>query len=111
MAAQRPLATLILAAGRGTRMKSRLPKVLHEICGRPMLSYILDAASAAGPERRLVVVGHDAERVSQRFAEEAEFVRQADQRGTGHAVLVCREALEGFRGDVLILYGDTFCLE
>lgn len=107
LAEQRPLATLILAAGKGTRMKSRLPKVLHELCGRPMLSYVLDAASAAGPERRLVVVGHDAERISERFAEEAEFVRQADQRGTGHAVLVCREALEGFRGDVLILYGDT----
>ena len=107
VAQQRPLATLILAAGKGTRMKSRLPKVLHELCGRPMLSYILDAAGAAGPERRLVVVGHDAERVSERFAEEAEFVRQDEQRGTGHAVRVCREALEGFRGDVLILYGDT----
>jgi bifunctional UDP-N-acetylglucosamine pyrophosphorylase/glucosamine-1-phosphate N-acetyltransferase len=101
------LATLILAAGKGTRMKSRLPKVLHPVCGRPMLAFVLDAAAAVRPERRLVVVGHGAEPVRERFREGVEFVLQAEQRGTGHAVLQCREALAGFRGDVLILYGDT----
>jgi bifunctional UDP-N-acetylglucosamine pyrophosphorylase/glucosamine-1-phosphate N-acetyltransferase len=107
MGDQQPLATLILAAGKGTRMKSGLPKVLHEVCGRPMLAYILDAAGAVGPQRRLVVVGHGAEGVRERFPEGVEFVFQAEQRGTGHAVLQCRESLEGFRGDALILYGDT----
>ena len=58
MADPRPLATLILAAGKGTRMKSRIPKVLHEVCGRPMLGHLLEAAAAAEPSRSLVVVGH-----------------------------------------------------
>jgi bifunctional UDP-N-acetylglucosamine pyrophosphorylase/glucosamine-1-phosphate N-acetyltransferase len=101
------LATLILAAGKGTRMKSRRPKVLHPVCGRPMLAFVLDAAAAVRPERRLVVVGHGSEAVRERFQEGVEFVLQAEQRGTGHAVLQCREALEGFRGELLILYGDT----
>ena len=101
------LATLILAAGKGTRMKSRGPKVLHPVCGRPMLAFVLDAAAAVRPERRLVVVGHGSEAVRERFQEGVEFVLQAEQRGTGHAVLQCREALEGFRGELLILYGDT----
>ena len=101
------LATLILAAGKGSRMKSRRPKVLHPVCGRPMLAFVLDAAAAVRPERRLVVVGHGSEAVRERFQEGVEFVLQAEQRGTGHAVLQCREALEGFRGELLILYGDT----
>lgn len=107
MQSQRPLATLILAAGKGTRMKSRIPKVLHEVCGRPMLSLLLEAAGVAEPQRRIVVVGHGADAVRERFAGEADFVTQAEQRGTGHAVLTCRESLAGFHGDVLILYGDT----
>jgi bifunctional UDP-N-acetylglucosamine pyrophosphorylase/glucosamine-1-phosphate N-acetyltransferase len=107
MAPKPALATLILAAGKGTRMKSRLPKVLQPVCGRPMLAFVLDAAAALSPERRLVVVGHGADPVRMRFPEGVEFVLQAEQRGTGHAVLQCREALEGFRGEVLILYGDT----
>jgi bifunctional UDP-N-acetylglucosamine pyrophosphorylase/glucosamine-1-phosphate N-acetyltransferase len=101
------LATLILAAGKGSRMKSRRPKVLHPVCGRPMLAFVLDAAAAVRPERRLVVVGHGSEAVREQFQEGVEFVLQAEQRGTGHAVLQCREALEGFRGELLILYGDT----
>jgi bifunctional UDP-N-acetylglucosamine pyrophosphorylase/glucosamine-1-phosphate N-acetyltransferase len=106
--AQKPrLATLILAAGKGTRMKSRVPKVLHPVCGRPMLAFVLDAAAALRPDRRLVVIGHGADPVRGSFPEGVEFVLQAEQRGTGHAVLQCREVLEGFRGDVLILYGDT----
>ena len=107
MAAPSPLATLVLAAGKGTRMKSRTPKVLHDICGRPMLGHVLDAVAAAAPARRLVVIGHGAESVGTRFGEGVEFVLQAEQLGTGHAVLQCREPLADFRGDVLILYGDT----
>lgn len=103
------LAALILAAGKGTRLRSRrpLPKVLYPVCGRPMLGYPLALAEALGASRRLVVVGHGAEQVEEAFAGRAEFVLQAEQRGTGHAVLQCRVPLEGFRGDVAILYGDT----
>ncbi len=101
------LAILVLAAGKGSRMKSGRAKVLHEIAGRPMLGYSLAVAEALGPERLVVVVGRDADLVRERFQGRAHFVLQAEQRGTGHAVLVAREALEGFQGDVLILYGDT----
>jgi len=105
--ASRSLAVLLLAAGKGTRMKSRHPKVLHELWGRPMLAYPVAAAQALAPERLLAVVGHGAESIRARFGEGLEFVLQAEQRGTGHAVLQCRESLQGFDGDLLILYGDT----
>ncbi|MBW2667801.1 MAG: bifunctional UDP-N-acetylglucosamine diphosphorylase/glucosamine-1-phosphate N-acetyltransferase GlmU [Deltaproteobacteria bacterium] len=105
--AERKLAILILAAGQGTRMKSRTAKVLHPIAGRPMLDYPLSAAEALEPDRVVVVVGRDAEAVRQCFDGRAEFVLQEQQRGTGHAVLSARDALAGFSGDVLILYGDT----
>jgi bifunctional UDP-N-acetylglucosamine pyrophosphorylase/glucosamine-1-phosphate N-acetyltransferase len=108
MATNRPaLAALILAAGKGTRMKSARPKVLHEVCGRPLFAYPLEAARSVAPERLLTVVGHGADAVRERFAEQVEFVLQAEQRGTGHAVQQCAPALEGFRGDVVVLYGDT----
>jgi bifunctional UDP-N-acetylglucosamine pyrophosphorylase/glucosamine-1-phosphate N-acetyltransferase len=101
------IAALILAAGQGTRMKSRLSKVLHPLAGSPMLDYPLKAAEALKPDRLIVVVGRDAEQVEQTFGERATFVLQQEQRGTGHAVLSAQAALEGFSGDVLILYGDT----
>jgi bifunctional UDP-N-acetylglucosamine pyrophosphorylase/glucosamine-1-phosphate N-acetyltransferase len=88
-------------------MKSSRAKVLHEIAGRPMLGFPLALAEALGPERLVVVIGRDAEKVEAAFAGRASFVLQAEQKGTGHAVLQCRDALQGFRGDVLILYGDT----
>lgn len=102
-----PLAVVVLAAGQGTRMKSRLAKVLHPLCGQPMLHYPLAAAEALGATRSVVVVGRDAEQVRERFAGRAEFALQAEQRGTGHAVLQAEAALEGFSGDVVVLYGDT----
>ena len=105
--AARKLAALILAAGKGTRLNSRKPKVLHPVGGRPMLAFMLDAVEALGAERRLVVVGFGAEAVQERFAGRAEFVVQAEQRGTGHAVSLCREPLGAFEGDVVVLYGDT----
>lgn len=101
------IAVVVLAAGKGTRMKSGLAKVLHPIAGRPMLSFPLAAAASVNPERLVVVVGRDADRVREVFAERAIFVLQEEQRGTGHAVAQAEQALEGFNGDVLILYGDT----
>jgi len=99
---------IILAAGKGTRMKSDLPKVLHEVCGRPMLAWVLDACREAGCDRLLVVVGHQAELVQETFADadDVTWVVQRPQQGTGHAVMVCREHLAGFEGPVLVVAGD-----
>lgn len=90
-------------------MKSALPKVLHEVCGRPMIDYVLDAARAAGIARHVVVVGHAAESVKAALAgqPDLEFALQAEQKGTGHAVMMCREALAAHDGPVLILTGDA----
>jgi bifunctional UDP-N-acetylglucosamine pyrophosphorylase / glucosamine-1-phosphate N-acetyltransferase len=101
-----PLAILVLAAGHGTRMKSRRAKVLHEIAGRPMLGYPIAAAEALAPERLVVVIGAGAEAVRAAFAERVSFALQAEPRGTGHAVQAALPLLEGFAGEVLILYGD-----
>ena len=98
---------IVLAAGQGTRMKSRRAKVLHELCGVPMLGHVLRNAKRLAPSRLLVVVGKDAEEVEERFAGEAEFVLQEEQNGTGHAVLVAQPVLGNVDGDVLVLYGDT----
>ena len=102
------IAAIILAAGKSTRMKSQRVKVLHEICGRSMLAYVLDAARAAGAQRIVVVVGHDRESVMREFAEQKDiiWVHQQEQKGTGHAVQVCREAMRGFSGDIFVLAGD-----
>jgi bifunctional UDP-N-acetylglucosamine pyrophosphorylase/glucosamine-1-phosphate N-acetyltransferase len=102
------VAAIILAAGKSTRMKSQRVKVLHEICGRAMLAYVLDAARQAGAQRLVVVVGHDREAVMREFADQSDivWVHQQEQKGTGHAVQVCREALADFTGDILVLAGD-----
>ncbi len=102
------IAAIILAAGKSTRMKSQRVKVLHEICGRAMLAYVLDAAREAGAQRPVVVVGHDREAVKREFASQSDivWVHQQEQKGTGHAVRVCREALADFTGDILVLAGD-----
>ena len=100
---------IILAAGKGTRMKSDLPKVLHPVCGRPMLAYVLDTARQAGSSRLLVVVGHRADLVKETFADDAKdisWVLQSPQNGTGHAVMVCKRELAGLEGPVLVLAGD-----
>jgi bifunctional UDP-N-acetylglucosamine pyrophosphorylase/glucosamine-1-phosphate N-acetyltransferase len=101
------IAVVVLAAGKGTRMKSGLAKVLHPLAGRPMLAFPLEVAESLNPERLVVVVGRDADRVREAFAERATFTSQEEQRGTGHAVARSEQALKGFNGDVLILYGDT----
>jgi len=103
-----PLAVIVLAAGQGTRMKSSLHKVLHPIAGRPMLLHLLASVSSLAPERQVVVVGAGREQVGKAVAGRGvEIVVQAEQLGTGHAVAQAKEALAGFAGDVLILYGDV----
>jgi bifunctional UDP-N-acetylglucosamine pyrophosphorylase/glucosamine-1-phosphate N-acetyltransferase len=102
-----PLAIVILAAGKGTRMKSDLHKVLHPIAGRPMLEHLLDSAAQLAPERQVVVAGHGREQLAKALGDRARIVVQDPQLGTGHAVLQAKEALADFAGDVLILYGDV----
>jgi bifunctional UDP-N-acetylglucosamine pyrophosphorylase/glucosamine-1-phosphate N-acetyltransferase len=99
---------IILAAGISSRMKTSTPKVLHKVCGREMLAYVLDACRSAGAEKIYVVVGYGGERVKERFAgaKDIVWVRQDEQLGTGHAVLCCREHLKDFDGRTLILCGD-----
>ncbi len=99
---------IILAAGVSSRMNTRLPKVLHEVCGRPMLAYVLDACREAGVEKAYVVVGYGKEQVIEAFKDDHNivWVEQAEQKGTGHAVLCCKEHLANFEGDTLILCGD-----
>jgi bifunctional UDP-N-acetylglucosamine pyrophosphorylase/glucosamine-1-phosphate N-acetyltransferase/UDP-N-acetylglucosamine pyrophosphorylase len=99
----------VLAAGKGTRMKSDLPKVLVPACGRPMINYVLDALHAAGVERLLVVVGYKAELLRRELQGEpgVVFVEQRQQLGTGHAVMMCREELAGQDGPVFVLTGDS----
>jgi bifunctional UDP-N-acetylglucosamine pyrophosphorylase / glucosamine-1-phosphate N-acetyltransferase len=101
-----PLAVLILAAGKGKRLNSARPKVLHEVANRPMIQHVLDAAAALKPQRLVVVVGPGMDDVA-KTASPAEIAIQETQRGTGDAVAATRKLLNGFAGDVLVLYGDT----
>lgn len=100
---------VVMAAGKGTRMKSDLPKVLVPVAGRPMVEYVLDALAAAGMSRVIVVVGYRADDVRRALAgrEGLTFVHQTEQLGTGHAVMVCKEALDGHDGPVLVVAGDS----
>ncbi len=100
---------IVMAAGKGTRMKSDLPKVLVPVAGRPMIEYVLDALHQSGVRRVVVVVGYRADLVRQTLASRAgvEFVEQSPQLGTGHAVMVCRPALRDYDGPILILTGDS----
>ena len=104
---------IVLAAGKGTRMKSDLPKVLLEVCRRPMVEYVIDSLRVGGIDRCVVVVGHRADLVRRALAsrEGVEFADQTEQLGTGHAVMVCRELLAGHDGAVLVVTGDSPLLE
>nr|WP_314465731.1 bifunctional UDP-N-acetylglucosamine diphosphorylase/glucosamine-1-phosphate N-acetyltransferase GlmU [uncultured Novosphingobium sp.] len=102
-----PLAIVVLAAGKGTRMKSDLHKVLHPIAARPMLEHLLESAAALAPERQVVVAGHGREQLEKALGGRAAIAVQEPQLGTGHAVQQAETALSGFAGDVLILYGDV----
>ena len=105
--ADRPLACIVMAGGKGTRMRSALPKVLHPIWGRPLLGWVIAAVREAGAERVVVVVPPDAAEAVAAVAGDAETVIQHDQLGTGDAVRCAMPPLEGFTGDVLIVSGDT----
>ena len=98
---------LILAAGKGSRMNSELPKVLHKLNGRFAVEYVIDAARNAGLGRQILVIGHQAENVEKALSGRGlEFVLQADQRGTGHAVMMAEPMLQDFSGDLVVLCGD-----
>ena len=99
---------IILAAGQGKRMKSQKAKVVHEVCGRPMIQYVVDAARGAGAKTIIVVIGYAADQVRQCFQNEPDirFVTQNDQLGTGHAVKICRPLLAEYEGLLLVLVGD-----
>ena len=105
--ADRPLACIVMAGGKGTRMRSALPKVLHPIWGRPLLGWVIAAVREAGAERVVVVVPPDAAEAVAAVAGDAETVVQHDQLGTGDAVRCAMPPLDGFTGDVLIVSGDT----
>ena len=100
---------IVMAAGKGIRMKSELPKVLVPVCGRPMIDYVLDALAAAGVTRTIVVVGYRADDVRRALAgrDRVEFALQAEQRGTGHAVMCCARAVAKRSGAVLVVAGDS----
>ena len=98
---------VILAAGKGTRMKSALPKVLHAVGGQSMLRHVMTAAEQAGAKRTIVVVGFGGDQVQAEIGAAAEFVLQAEQLGTGHAMMQVQPVLAGFSGTILLLCGDT----
>ncbi|AVX29681.1 UDP-N-acetylglucosamine pyrophosphorylase /glucosamine-1-phosphate N-acetyltransferase [Carboxydocella thermautotrophica] len=101
------LAAVILAAGKGTRMKSRLPKVLHPVGGQPMVSHVMAACRTAGAQPVVLVIGHGAEQVQATLGPEQVYVEQKEQLGTGHAVMQAETVLRDFEGDILVVCGDT----
>ena len=103
------LAVAVLAAGKGTRMKSALPKVLQPLAGATLVERVLASAKNLQPERRLLIVGHQAERVEQTLAHLSglEYVLQSPQNGTGHAVQQLLPVMDGFAGELLVLNGDV----
>ncbi|HEY3314728.1 MAG TPA: bifunctional UDP-N-acetylglucosamine diphosphorylase/glucosamine-1-phosphate N-acetyltransferase GlmU [Bacillota bacterium] len=98
---------VILAAGQGTRMKSNLPKVIHQLAGRPMIEYVVEAAAAAVGAKPLVVVGYQRELIEAALGDRADYVIQEEQLGTGHAVAQTASRLRGFDGTLMVLPGDT----
>ena len=102
------LAIIIMAAGKGTRMKSDLAKVLHKANKRPVIEYVLETASALDPEKIVLIVGHQAEKVKHATKQyRIEWALQKPQHGTGHAVMQAEQSLRSFQGDILILSGDA----
>ncbi len=101
------LAAVILAAGKGTRMKSETVKVLHNICGKPMVEHVLSAVEQTGAEKIVTVVGRQGEQVINLTGNRSEYAFQQEQLGTAHALMQARNALAGFDGDILVVCGDT----
>lgn len=98
---------IILAAGKGTRMKSDLPKVLHKVSGITMLEHVFRAVSAIEPAKNVTVIGHKAELVREVLDGQSAFTMQTEQLGTGHAVMMAEEELAGLEGQTLVIAGDT----
>lgn len=98
---------IVLAAGQGTRMKSKLYKVLHPVCGKPMVEHVVDHIETLNVERIVTVVGHGAEKVKEQLGEKSEYVLQAEQLGTAHAVQQAEEILGDLEGTTLVVCGDT----
>ena len=106
------LSIIVMAAGKGTRMKSELPKVLHPIAGRPMIHFVIDTALSLNPAKVVVIVGHLAESVKESIHQDFQsavlsYALQAPQLGTGHAVMQAQKPLEGLDGHVIVLSGDV----
>ncbi|MFW5986565.1 MAG: sugar phosphate nucleotidyltransferase, partial [Halanaerobiales bacterium] len=99
--------SIILAAGKGTRMKSELTKVLHPLAGKPMLSHVVETLKQIDDNKIICVVGHQGERVKKTVGSGINYVEQKRQLGTGHAVMQVKEFLAGYEGSVLIVCGDT----
>jgi bifunctional UDP-N-acetylglucosamine pyrophosphorylase/glucosamine-1-phosphate N-acetyltransferase/UDP-N-acetylglucosamine pyrophosphorylase len=100
---------IVLAAGKGTRMEMDIPKVLVPACGRPLVDYVLDAVESAGIDKSIVVVGYKADQVKAALSDRSNvsFALQSEQKGTGHAVQMCRDQLANFQGAVLVVTGDS----
>lgn len=100
---------IVMAAGKGTRMESELPKVLVPACGRPMIEYVLDTLEAAGVSKSVVVVGYRADDVREtlKHRDNVSFADQTEQKGTGHAVMMCRKELDAHEGAVMVVTGDS----
>lgn len=99
--------TVVLAAGMGTRMKSKLPKVLHRVCGKPLAAWVIDAAKAAGSQSVCAVIGHGAEQVSKELDGKCGFAVQPEQKGTGHAVMQAAEFIKDGADICIVLNGDA----
>lgn len=99
--------SIVLAAGQGKRMKSKQYKVLHPVCGKPMVGHVLDTVKQAKSEKIIVVVGHGAEKVQAYLGDDAQFVKQEQQLGTGHAVLQAKDLLANEDGTTIVICGDT----
>ena len=99
--------SVILAAGMGTRMKSETPKVLHKVCGKSLIEWVLRAAGNAGVTKSCVIVGHKAEMVKEVLGEDVRYALQAEQKGTGHAIMQAEDFISESKSNILILCGDT----
>ena len=98
---------VVLAAGQGTRMKSKLYKVLHKVCGKAMVEHVIDQVEITGVDKIVTIVGHGAETVKETIGERSSFVLQEEQLGTGHAVLQAEDMLANQEGTTLVICGDT----
>jgi len=105
--ADKSFVCLILAAGQGTRMKSDTPKVLHHLCGMPMIDHVVQTVQKLAPEKMFLIVGFKKESVRRQLGNTVEYINQNEQLGTGHAVMQASDALADYKGDVLVLYGDV----